>query len=155
MRVLRSHRQSDRTRRGIAAVEMALATPGLVLMLLGTIDLGQFVSVGQVVSNSSRVAARKASRFDTKNVSEVQAEVVNYLKNYFPNKTATQLTNATTVTVTNAAGATVSGTGLGAIPDGQKLKVKVVFTYGTVRWVTGIPELNNNSLVVETTARRM
>jgi Flp pilus assembly protein TadG len=48
-------------RNGIAAVECAIVAPLLVLLLLGAIDLGQYVNVYQKVSDASRAGARIAA----------------------------------------------------------------------------------------------
>jgi len=146
---------SSNPREGIAAVEMALALPLLVLMLLGTIDLGQFVNVGQVISNASRVGARKAAVFDTKTVAQVESEVVSYLDSYFPRQSASTVQGATTVSVNRADGSSVAGNALRLVPEGEKLQVTVRFNYASTRWIQGITRLNGRSIQVTTTIRRM
>jgi len=148
-------KQKNNRRQGVAAVELALALPLLVLMMLGTIDLGQFVNVGQVISNASRVGARKAALFDTKTDSQVESEVVSYLNNYFPKQSAATLQGATTVSISRADGTSVSGNALGSVPEGEKLQVTVRFNYAATRWIQGITDLDGRSIQVTTTIRRM
>lgn len=155
MKRIRSKTANTPQRRAVAAVEMALALPLLVLMLLGTIDLGQFVNVGQVISNASRIGARKASVNATKTVAEVEAEVINYLDNYFPGQSTATLQNATTVNVALGNGTALSGNDLAFLDDGVKMVVTVQFDYSAVRWVNGITQLDNRPLVVATTIRRL
>ena len=155
MKQLRSKPATSQKRRAVAAVEMAIALPLLVLMLLGTIDLGQFVNVGQVVSNASRVGARKASAHSTKTVAEVEAEVVNYLDNYFPGQSAATIDGATTVSVAFDNGTALSGNDFEFMEEGVKLIVTVQFDYSAVRWVNGITQLDNRPLTVTTTIRRL
>lgn len=155
MKQLRSQPATLQKRRAVAAVEMAIALPLLVLLLLGTIDLGQFVNVGQVVSNASRVGARKASVKATKTVADVEAEVINYLDHYFPGRSTSEIQNATTVSVMFANGTALSGNDLAFLEDGVKMIVTVQFDYSAVRWVNGITQLDNRPLTVATTIRRL
>jgi len=149
------HQQTVNQRTGVAALELALALPLLVLMMLGTIDLGQFVNVGQVISNASRVGARKAALSDTKTVAEVESEVVNYLNSYFPKQSASTLQNATTVSVSRSDGTSVSSNALGSITTGEKLQVTVRFDYSATRWIQGLSALNGGDIQVTTTIRKM
>lgn len=100
-------------RRGAATVELAVVAPILVLLLLGTIDVGQFVNVGQTVSNASREGARVAARNDTLNVSEVEISVLGYLANSFPGVPPSALGAAVQVNVGDANGAAIPGGNLG------------------------------------------
>ncbi|MBD3672670.1 MAG: pilus assembly protein [Planctomycetaceae bacterium] len=155
MKRLRSKPIAPHKRNAVAAVEMAVSLPLLVLLLLGTIDLGQFMNVGQVVSNASRIGARKASVHRTKDISEVKAEVLNYLGYYFPNQSASTLSGATTVKVALENGTTLSGTDLTYVEDGVRVVVSVQFNYSAVRWIKGIPQLDSRALNVDTTIRRL
>ena len=78
-------RHAGGNRQGSACVELAVLSPLLVLLLLGIIDGGQFVNVGQTVSNASREGARIAAKQSTANVSTVQTAVLNYVTGLYPN----------------------------------------------------------------------
>ena len=78
---------SDWRRRGVAAVELAVVSPVLLLTAIGIIDVGQFVSVGQIVNNASREGARVAIRSETEWGSEVEAAIQDSLTDLMAGKT--------------------------------------------------------------------
>lgn len=156
MNAIRTVRQRrDAKRRGVAAVEFAVAAPVLILLLLGAIDLGQFINVGQVISNSSRVGVRRAIRFDTKNVEEVRTEVLDYLEDYLSGVNRSTIDNALTVNVTNSSGTAMSGADLGTLASGTEIRVQVSFNYSSVRWLSGFTGLNNRNLGATSMMRRL
>lgn len=128
-------------------------TPLLVLIILGAIDVGQFINVGQTVSNASREGARRASRDTVLNVSEVESSVKTYLENAFPGVSAGQIDGATTVTVWDSTGTVLTGD-LTAVPSGASVWVKVDFQYSAVRWTYGFSAVNNQTLSTTTVMRR-
>jgi len=74
---MRRHlRQIGRVRRGAAVVEMAVVTPVLLLLLLGTIEFGWLFHVKQSMTTASRVGARTASMAGTTNT-EVTTDIDN------------------------------------------------------------------------------
>ena len=50
-----------RARRGAAAVEMAIVSPILLMLLLGMIEFGYIFMIGQSLTNATREAARTAT----------------------------------------------------------------------------------------------
>ncbi len=136
-------------RRGAACVELAALSPILLLFLLGIIDVGQFINLGQTVSNASREGARIAARQTTGNVSSVETAVANYLANLHPNIPASAVT--TTVADGNA---TLSGGGINAVAEGSPVSVQVSVAYDSVRWIKGLPFLTGRSVTSSTVARR-
>lgn len=65
-------------RRGVAAVEMALVAPLFMLMVLGIIEFGRYLMVGQLVTNAAREGARMAiSGYFTE--AEVREDVMNFV----------------------------------------------------------------------------
>lgn len=95
-----------RARRGIAAVEFAVCSPVVFLMLAGVWEVGRITEVQQVMWNSAREAARDAStgQIDLKTVA---ANLATYLQSAEP--TAFAMGHATTLkapTVTLAANTT-------------------------------------------------
>ncbi len=141
------------SRKGNAAVECALVTPLLLLLLLGAMDVGQFMNVGQAVNNASREGARRASRDTVTNVSEVRDSVKTYLANTYPNVTSSVLDSALTVTVRDSSETVLTGD-LTAVPSGDKISVEVLFQYEIVRWTSGFSAVDGKSLRTKTVMRR-
>ncbi len=141
----------DRTcRRGAAAVEFAVAAPVLVILVLGIIDVGQFVNVGQTVSNASRQGARLAARNTTLNSSEVQAAVSSYVTDIYPNIPA----SAIQVTTLDGSGGAIAGADLTTINTGSPISVQVVLQFDPVRWLNGLSQLDNRTIATTTVTRR-
>jgi Flp pilus assembly protein TadG len=80
------------SRRGVAAVELALVMPVVLILLVGLLEAGRIVQVSAIVSNAAREGARKAST-GANTFADVQTTVVNYLTN-------AGITNQTGLTVT-------------------------------------------------------
>ena len=122
----------SRDRRGAATVEFAVVAPLLVLIILGTIDVGQFVNVGQTVGNASRQGARLAARNTTLNVSEVESVVSSYLADSFPNIPAATLNAAVQVDVSDASGTAIPGGDLTTVSTSSPVSVGVVLQFDSV-----------------------
>ena len=139
MRVRRQHSTPKLPRRsGTAAVECAVISPVLILIVMGGIDVGQFVQVGQTVNNASREGARRACRDAVKSVSEVETSVQTYMQKAFPNVPAGDITSALTVTVTDGSGNAIAGGDLTTIASGESISVTVAFQYEAVPMVRGL-----------------
>lgn len=54
-------RSNRARRRGVAALELALFLPGLLLLLFGCVDLGRFAHTSHAVSNAARAGAALGS----------------------------------------------------------------------------------------------
>ena len=150
-RITKQHSTSSRS--GAAAVEFAILSPVLVLLILGGIDLGQFINTGQVVSNASRVGVRKATKFETHNTSLVTDEVVDYISQHVPGLSRSTIANATTVTV-KAQETVINGAPIAYVSSGQRLDVSVSFNYQAVRWVPFLTTLHGRSLVSTSMMRK-
>ncbi len=142
-------RDARRQRQGTACIEFAVLSPILLLILLGIIEVGQFVNVGQSVSNASREGARVAARQTTTNVSQVQNAVVNYLTDMHPNLPS----SAVQVTVTGAGGP-VTGANIANVATGTPITVQVVVQFDPVRWINGLTLLDGRALTKSTVTRR-
>lgn len=142
-------RNSRRRRSGVACVEFAALSPLMLLLILGIIDLGQFVNVGQSVSNASREGARMAARQTTANVSTVQNAVTTYLTDMHPHLPS----SAIQVSVTDG-GTAVTGTGISNVATGAPVSVQVVVQFAPVRWINGLALLNGRTLTRSTVTRR-
>lgn len=148
----RSNDLPRRARRGVAAVELAICAPLLVLLVLGVIDVGRYINVGMVVNAASREGARKAVRYEVTTVSQVEDGVYDYLGDHFSTYTRPEIQAATTITVTDGAGNPISD--LAMVSEGAPINVEVVFNYGTVRWLVAMPFLDGRNLRTKTTMRR-
>ncbi len=142
-------RGARRHRRGTACVEFAVLSPILLILILGIIDVGQFVNVGQSVSNASREGARVAARQATTNVSQVQTAVSDYLTDMHPNLPS----SAVQVTVAGA-GNPLAGADLAAVATGLPISVQVVVQFDAVRWINGLTFLNGRTVTKTTVSRR-
>ncbi len=66
--------KTEQKRSGVAAVEMAFVFPLFMLMVLGIVEFGRYMMVGQLVTNSAREGARMAiSGYFTED--EVRADI--------------------------------------------------------------------------------
>ncbi len=123
---------------------------GPLILVLGIIDVGQFVNVGQTVSNVSRKGARLAARNTTLNTSEVEAAVSSYVTAIYPSIPA----SAIQVTVLDGAGGAIAGADLTTINTGSPISVQVVLQFDPVRWLTGLTLLDNRTITTTTVTRR-
>ncbi len=136
-------------------MECALVAPLLVLIVLGSMDVGQFVNVSQVVNDASREGARRASRSTLTNESEVKAAVESFFADAFPNVPAKELNAALTVNVRDGDGGKIKGGGdLTTIPFGSPVSVQVIFQYDAVRWMAGFAGVKGKSIQTTTIMRR-
>jgi len=128
-------RSCRRNRRGAAAVEFAVVSPVLFLLIFGMIEFGRMVMVQQIITNAAREGARKAVVDDsTTNVSDT---VTKYLLG--------QISGATTTPTTIAS----SGTG-----DYGKFQVTVSVPYSSVSWLPHNFWLGSKTLTATSVMRR-
>jgi Flp pilus assembly protein TadG len=95
-----------RTQRGQSVLEMALVLPVLLLLLVGTIEIGRFAYYAIVVSNAARAGAQYGAQslITSADVTGIQ--------------TAAQNDGLATLTVTPTQLCGCSATGLGGCPTG-------------------------------------
>ncbi len=149
----RKHNRVDLAdRRGAAIVEFAVVSPLLFLLVMGAIDVGQYVNVSQTVSDASREGARLAAQNEMSSCSAVENVVLEYLEDSFPNISDAALSAATSITVTNSVGTPV--TDLTTIAAGSSLTVQVDLEFDTVRWIQSVSLGSNRSLSTTTTTQR-
>jgi Flp pilus assembly protein TadG len=142
------------SRRGATAVEAVLVAPLLILILLGAIDIGQYVHVAQTVSNASRESARFASRHGTETVSSVREYTYEYLQNAFPRLSDKEIEDAVEVSVREPTLKQSIAEDLDPIESGDALAVTVQFDFQAVRWLRNIDYWNLNQRGVTTVVRR-
>ena len=138
-----------KARRGAAVVELAAVSPLLILIVFGSIEIGQFVNLSQLASNASREGARRASRHETLAVTEVEATVRDYLDD-----AAEIPSSAVEVNVVGGAGAPIAGGDLTTIASGEVVSVQVTVQFETVRSISFLGLLNGAANSTTTIARR-
>ena len=141
-------RRPASTRRGVAAVEVAIITAALLVpLMLGVWEVGRMVQVQQVVSNSAREGARLAAQGYTVNSTGTPTEVyvssgsTNLRDTVYRYLLATGLTKLQKSDVTvqfqflaaNSSGATPTEPYLGE--KGQPFSVTVTIPWNKVRWI--------------------
>lgn len=141
-----------RCRAGVVAVEAALVVPVVVFITLGTIDVSQYVNLAQVVTNSSREAARVASRNDTTTVADVEASVRSYVAATFPNMSTSDVNSVVKIEVRDKDNNVISSD-LTTVDSGDPLVVNVSFDYSQIRWIPG-PDYFGGANASRTTCRR-
>ena len=127
------------SRSGAAVVEAALMLPLMVIFTFGSVDIAQYINRAQVVSNSSREAARVASRSDTTNTSEIREVVLDYFRDAFPRLGKEELEESVNIWIKKTGESnyqTINGD-LGSIESGDPILVEVEFDYECIRWLTG------------------
>ncbi|MGY8769313.1 MAG: TadE/TadG family type IV pilus assembly protein [Pirellulales bacterium] len=139
---------------GAAAVEFALVAPLLVILVLGSIDVGQFINPSQVLNGASREGARHASSSDVTNTSEVESAVQEFLADGYPSVSSSDLNAALTVNVFDSSGSSISGSGLSSVASGDSVSVQVIFQYQAVRTISGFSGINGSSIATTTVMRR-
>jgi Flp pilus assembly protein TadG len=110
-----------------AAVEFALVSPLLLVLLLGLWEVGCMVEAQQVLNNAAREGARQGST-GQKTLSEVQAAVTNYIA------ASGFSSSGISVTVTNVTQNTVNGDPR-TFNHLDHFRVDVVLPFNNVRWI--------------------
>lgn len=137
------------SRHGAVAVEMAIITPVMLLLICCSIDAAQFINTAQLVSNASREGARKACRFDIVTVAEIEHTVQNYLAN-----AARIPSSAVFVRVVDGNGTTINSGELPSVNSGDAIGVQVRLTYDAIRWTNWLGLLDGSINSSTTYARR-
>lgn len=131
MKLIRPNAPSHSTaRRGVIAVELAVAMPMLVTALLGVWDVGRLTEVSQILNNAAREGSRRASTGQD-DVDAIQQAVLSYLGR------AGITTTGATVTVANETQPTVTNPQVATQMD--LIRVSVTLPSNNVRWIV----LNN------------
>jgi Flp pilus assembly protein TadG len=123
-------RARPRSRTGVASVEFAVLLPFLLLLTVGTWEVGRLIQVTQILDNAAREGARQAATGQKTN-DQVMIAVCDYLKSAgLPDYTA-QRTSVVTVT-----DLTSPGTDAGQASQLDQLRVTVTIPFSDVRWTT-------------------
>lgn len=126
----RQHDSSTR-RRGAAVVEMALILPIFFMVILGIVEFGRAMMVGQLVTNAARHGARLAIVEGSTNT-EVETAVEDFLLE----AVGVSAANVTvTITITPAPGNTDPANDLAASQAKDLCKVQVQVPYDAVTFL--------------------
>lgn len=138
------------SRRGVAAVEMAVGGVMVVMLLIGMTGTAQFIMIHQIVSNASRAAARHATRSSTTLDTQVEATVQDYMESCLPSVSDVVIRDALTVNVIDDEGNNVSA--LTDLISGDEFAVEVEFAFDSVRWLPTV--MAGRTIAATTTMRR-
>jgi Flp pilus assembly protein TadG len=112
-------------RRGIAAVELAVLLPFVLLLLVGVWEVGRLVEVQQLLTNAVREGGRQAST-GHKTIDQVKDDVVRYL-----HQNGIKAVTTSDVTVTNV----TSGIEPTLANQLDQFRISVSIPVDSVRWV--------------------
>jgi Flp pilus assembly protein TadG len=129
-----------RARAGTAAVEAAVVSPIIVLLLVGMLEVGRLIEVQEIMNNAAREGARQAAAGLLTNT-QVQQAVINYL-----NRAGLPTASATT-TVSDL---TSAGTDCSLATQNDQLQVTVSLPFKTVRWCSATLVTNSNTQLTAT-----
>ncbi len=113
----------DQLRRGVAAVEFAFVAPVFFMLVFALIEFARMMMVQQALTNAAREGCRAAVLATTKDGSDVESSVRDYLRSVMSNATDS---GEVRVTVPDGLANTASGT---------PLTVSVEVEYGDVSWL--------------------
>ncbi len=116
----------SRSRRGAAAVELAVVLPLLLLLLMGVWEVGRLVEVQQLITNSAREAGRQASTG-----AKTTDQVIQAAKDYLARAGLT--TTNVTVTVDNLTDSSRNDPTTAEQLDHYRVTVSIPFN--DVRWI--------------------
>jgi Flp pilus assembly protein TadG len=120
-----------KSRRGAAAVELAIVLPLLAFLLFGVLEVGQLLNVQTILENSAGVGGRMASSGVSTNAEVQQAiikAVTNNLKSAYPSANGENVA----VTVENLTNPSLD---VSQATQLDKLRITVSIPFRDVRWV--------------------
>jgi Flp pilus assembly protein TadG len=117
---------------GQSVVEMALAFPILLLLLLAVIDFARIIDAGIVLTNSAREGARYGSKDQSLTEGDIQQLVVNDVLGSGSNVTVMDDFNTDNVSV---------------VKDPYEVTVTITYNFGL--WFGGLINMNNVQLIRE------
>jgi len=116
-----SNQRPGSKRRGAAVVEFAVVAPLLFMLLLGTVEMGRFVMIGQLTESAASIGGREAAKTATESSGDVTESVAGYLQN------AGVPSDAVTVSV--------DPTSLYYLDAGDDITVTVQVSFAEVTWL--------------------
>lgn len=145
---MRIHPKSDRRRRGTAVVEMALVLPIFVAVVLGIIEFGRAMMVGQMVTNAARESTRLAIIDGSTNSS-----VTTWVKDFLQSSIGVASADVTVqITVEAAPGNPSPGNQIGNALPRDLVTVRVEVPFDKVSYIPG-NYLNGKKLSAQSSMR--
>ena len=135
-------------RRGAALVEMALVFPIFLTVLLGIVEFGRAMMVGQLITNASREGARLGVINGNSNA-DVQSHVLDFLTETLG---VGEEDLSVTITVTPAPGNDTIGNEVSNAQQRDLVTVRVTVPFSKVSYITG-SYLEGKSLTGESSMR--
>jgi Flp pilus assembly protein TadG len=126
--------KQERGETGQSLVEMAIAFPILLMLLLAVIDFSRIIDAGIVLTNAAREGARYASKDSSLAAADIQQMVVNDV-----------LGSGTNVTVMDD----FSTSNVAVVIDNTAEEVTVTITYDFALWFGGLININDVLLTRE------
>ena len=121
------------TRRGAAAVEMAIVLPIFFMLIMGIVEFGRAMMVGQLVTNAARFGARQSSVDGATN-----ATVTSDVKSFVSSTVGVAASDVTvTIAVTPGTGNPDPANNLSVAQAKDVCSVSVKVPYNKVAYVAG------------------
>jgi Flp pilus assembly protein TadG len=114
----------------VAAVEFAVLLPFIMILIVGTWEVGRLVEITQILDNAAREGARQAATGSQTN-DQVKVAVCNYMKNAGLADYTSQRDTVVTVTDLSSPGTDVS-----AAAQLDQLRVTIAIPFTDVQWTT-------------------
>jgi Flp pilus assembly protein TadG len=135
---MRLSRPAYPSRRAIAAVELAVAFPILLVFLFGILEVGRLVEMNQILYNAAREGGRQASD-NARSYDDVNTAVTNYLSNAGITNLSGLQVQVTNVT-TSDSGPGTHGAGIADYDPSSassldRLRITVSLPFKNVRWL--------------------
>ena len=139
----------NRERKGIAAVEFAMVLPVFMAMMLGIVEFGRAMMVGQLVTNAAREGARQ-SIIDGSSNSQVEQQIKDFLQDTL--NITDPASVLVTITVTPAPGNDDPGNEVAFAQPRDLCKVEVSIPYNLVSFLP-LQYLDGESFVGDSSMR--
>lgn len=127
--------------------------PILIILTLGTIDISQYITSSQCVTNACREGARFATKAKTNSRDEVEKVVGDYLAATYP-RFAEKIDEIVNVGVFDEDGVLLNNGDFEEIESGAQIEVVVKFDFGAIRWMPGPKYAANNAFTSSTVCRK-
>lgn len=120
--------KKNSTRNGVAAVELAVCLPFLLIIVFGIWEIGRMVQAQQLVSNATREGGRQAAA-GLSDSTAVRQFVVNYLN--MNGLTGVTLNDVTLTNITDASRSDPT-----TAEQLDQFRITVTVSYASIRWST-------------------